>query len=150
MASKKIKPTAVFDTNVLISAAFGKKGTTPDQLLQALRNQAFILVSSPEILTEIEDVLHREKVLKITKMTSPEIKRFMQDIIELAFVVSGDTAVNIIARDPDDNKFLGAALEAKAEYIISGDHHLLELKKYHGIKILTPNKFLTILKQNNP
>ena len=52
------KLLAVLDTNVLISAAFRKKDSTPDLILKALRDQRFILITTPEILTEIEEVLH--------------------------------------------------------------------------------------------
>ena len=47
-----------------------------------------------------------------------------------------------IADDPDDNKFLGCALEAKAYYVVSGDNHLLSLKHFHGIQIVDANAFV--------
>ena len=53
--------------------------------------------------------------------------------------------VNVIKRDLSDNKFLEAALEAKADFIITGDHHLLELREFRGVKILSPSDFLKLL-----
>lgn len=139
------KLLAVLDTNVLISAAFRRKNSRPDQILQELRNQKFILSTTPEILAEIEEVLHREKVIKITKMTEQEIKRFMQDIIDLAYVVPGNVVVQTVEKDPDDDKFIAAAIEGRADYVVSGDKPLLNIKEYHGIKIISPTDFIHLL-----
>ncbi len=53
----------------------------------------------------------------------------------------------IIESDPDDDKFLLCALSGTCDFIISGDRHLLELKSYHGIKIVTPVDFLEMMKK---
>ena len=136
----------VLDTNVLISAAFGIENTTPDQIHRALRKQEYILVTSPEILQEIEEVLNREKIIQITKMTKAEIKKFLQDLIDIAFIVSGNVAVQVSQKDPDDDKFIAAAIEGKADYIVSGDKPLLNIKEYMGIKIISPKDFMRLLK----
>lgn len=145
------KLLAVLDTNVLISAALRKKDSVPDKLLQALKDQKFIFITTPEILTEIEEVLRYEKVLKITKMTEQEIKKFMGDLIDLAFIVPGDVVVQTVEKDPDDDKFLAAAIEGRTDLVVSGDKPLLNIKEYYGIKIVTPVDFLKMLgnKQND-
>ena len=68
-------------------------------------------------------------------------------MVRLSYVTFGtlETAQIIIEKDPKDDKFLHAALEGNADYIVSGDHHLLELKSYEGIKILSPGNFLELL-----
>ena len=137
----------VLDTNVLISAAFGIENTTPDQIHRALRKQEYILVTSPEILQEVEEVLNREKIIQITKMTKAEIKKFLQDLIDIAFIVSGNVAVQVSQKDPDDDKFIAAAIEGKADYIVSGDKPLLNIKEYMGIKIISPKDFMRLLKK---
>lgn len=136
------KLLVVLDTNVLISASFSKKDSIPNQILQALKNQKFILITTPEILDEIEAVLHYQKVLKITKMTESEIKKFMEVIIDLSLVVPGNVIVQTIKKDPDDDKFLAAAIEGRADYVITGDKPLLDIKEYQGVRILTPADFL--------
>lgn len=141
----RAKPLAVLDTNVLISAAFRKKGSIPDKILQALKDQKFILITTPEILAEVEEVLRKEKIIKITKMTEQEIQRFMQDIIDLAFIVPGNVVVQTIEKDPDDDKFLAAAIEGRADYVISGDKPLLNVKEYQGIKMVSPAGFVRLL-----
>lgn len=60
-------------------------------------------------------------------------------------VVVPSEEVHIIKNDPDDDKFIEAALEAKAEYIVSQDKHLLLIKEYRDIKIIPPDKFLKLL-----
>ena len=139
------KLLAVLDTNVLISASFRKKDSIPDQILQSLRDQKFILITTPEILAEIEEVLHYERVLKITKMTEQEIKRFIQDIIDLSFIVPGNVIVQTVEKDPDDDKFLAAAIEGRTDYVVSGDKPLLDIKEYQGIRIITPADSAKIL-----
>jgi len=57
--------------------------------------------------------------------------------------------VNVVKQDPDDNKFIEAALEGEADYIVTQDRHLLKLKEFEGIKIVTPEEFLRILKTHN-
>ena len=54
--------------------------------------------------------------------------------------------VSEIKQDPEDNKFLACALEGEAAYIVSGDNHLLKLKHYKGIQIVTARSFLEIIK----
>lgn len=141
------KILAVLDTNVLISAAFRIPDSTPGQILQTLRSQAFILVTSPQIIEEIEEVINRERIIKRTRMSSYERQKFINDLIDISRVVSGADTVQIVKDDPDDDKFIIAAIEGNADYIISGDHHLLDLEKYNGITVLSPAKFLAILKK---
>ena len=50
--------------------------------------------------------------------------------------------LNIIKKDPDDNKFLECAAEFEADFIITGDKHILELGSYQNIKILSPSNFI--------
>jgi uncharacterized protein len=136
------KLLAVLDTNILISASFGKKGSTTGQILKALRDQKFILITTPEILIEIEEVLHYEKILKLTKMTEQDINKFMEVVIDWSFVVPGDVVVQAVEKDPDDDKFLAAAIEARADYVVSGDKPLLDIGEYQGIRIIAPRDFV--------
>jgi len=138
----------VLDTNVLISASFRRLSSIPNSIYQALKNRQFVLVLSQAILEEIEEVLTREKIVKRTGMSQEEKIEFIEELLEIAFVVSGKKEIQVIQADPDDNKFVTAAIEGFADYIVSGDHHLLDLKTYEGITILSPNDFLAILKKD--
>lgn len=139
------KYRVVLDTNVFISASFVKISPIPNLIYSALKNQRFILVTSPFIIEEIDDVLNRDYIVKHTGMTAKQRKRFIQEVIDFSLLVSGNPSLQVIKADPDDDKFLHAAIEGNADFIVSGDKHLLDLKAYAGIKILTPKGFLQLL-----
>jgi hypothetical protein len=65
-------------------------------------------------------------------------------ILEKSIIVVPNEKIDVVT-DPDDNKFIEAALEGKAQYIVSQDKHLLVLKEYRGIKFIHPDKFLKLL-----
>ncbi len=138
---------AVLDTNILISALITKKQSAPLQLYKAFTAQQFLLITSPSILTEVEDVINREKIVKYHKLSPKQREAIIEQLLTLCYVTLESVKPDkvIIERDPKDDKFLHAALEADADYIVSGDNDLLDLKEYEGIKILSPNDFLAIL-----
>jgi uncharacterized protein len=125
---------AVFDTNVLV-AAFVTEGICAKLLGRARRKQ-FYLVLSPFILEEFENVL-----LKKFSASKEQIRTASHLISETAQIVSHTSVVSGICRDPDDDQILSCALSAEAEYLVTGDNDLLELKEFHGIRIVTPGAF---------
>lgn len=135
----------VVDTNVLISGLFGIKNSPSSKILHAFRNQKFILVTSPLILKEVEDVTNRERIVKLTKMTPQERIDFMDKLIERSDITAGKQLSQIVSRDVKDDKFLACGVEGKADCIISGDDDLLELKEFEGIRIISPQEFVTLL-----
>ena len=139
----------VIDTNVLISGLFGIKSSPSSQILQAVRNQKIILVTSPAILEEVEIVMNRERIVKLTKMTLKERVKFIHQLIQRSDVTTGSQFLSGVSRDIKDDKFLSCAVEAKADYIITGDEDLLVIKAYQGIQIITPRVFLEILTKDN-
>jgi predicted nucleic acid-binding protein len=62
-----------------------------------------------------------------------------------AFIIPGKLDIDVIPEDPADNKIIACALEGDADFIISGDHHLTDLKIFQGIKIVDPAAFLKIV-----
>lgn len=78
---------------------------------------------------------------------SPDIIRdWDRDIGKNAIKVSPARKIELIKEDPPDDMFLECAIEAHADYIVSGDDHLKKLSEFEGIEIVTPKKFLDILK----
>lgn len=134
----------VVDTNVLVSGLFGIKNSPSSKILKAIRNQKIILVTSPVILKEVEDVINRKKIIKVTKMSKKEQRSFLDKLIARSDVTEGQQASKRIGRDVKDDKFLSCAYEAKADYIVTGDEDLLTLKKYEGTKIVTPREFIKL------
>ena len=136
---------AVFDTNVLVSALI-KEGI-PHQILLCAE-EIYQLYICHEILDEVKGVLKRPKILKYSKLTTDKISTFLSDIQNIAHIVIDIPSIDIIKNDPDDNIILACALKAQADYIVSGDKHLIQLASYKWIQIVTPMIFHGILGTN--
>jgi|SRR3989344_6264946 len=134
----------VIDTNVLVSALL-RRTSIPHQIHQAYRDGKFIVIISPEILKEIGEVIHREYIRKRSRMIEGDRKNFIKELYNLSVMTEGKRKVTIVKADPDDNKFIAAALEGEADYIVTGDIHLLSLKEYKGVRIVTPREFTSLL-----
>ena len=126
---------AVFDTNVLL-AAFITEGICSKILVRGRKRQ-FHLILCPVILREFERVL-----IKKFSITRNEARSILQIVSEaMHSVVSPSQSVQGISRDPDDDSILACALEEGADYLVTGDVDLLELKIFKGIPIVTPREF---------
>jgi len=101
------------------------------------------LIVSDEIVQEYLGVLRRPKF----KLTSEMIDPIMAQLFQLADFVAPNFSIHAVQADPSDNKFLEAALAGKVLYIVSGDNHLMNIKEYQDIRILTAREFIFILDQ---
>lgn len=135
----------VIDTNVLVSALISKKPSPPLDIYNLLKSADFLLITSPAILKELEEVINRQTIIKLHQRTQEQIEEILHKITETSYIVPGLISVDVVKDDPDDNKFIAAALEGKADYIISGDKHLLNMKEYQRIKIFSPAEFIRTL-----
>ena len=136
---------AVIDTNLFISGLFAKDSLSA-QLQDLWINQSFELVTSIEIIKEISRVLNYPRIKEHFKPNDKIIKRFFRLIFRKAIISKDIYHTDIIVDDPTDNKFLGCALEKKADYIVSRDPHLRNLKQYHGIQIVDAATFIEKVK----
>lgn len=133
-------PTArvVLDTNVLISGIlFGGK---PREVLELVIQGKIKAYLSPEILNEFKEVLGRPK-FGLSREECFAISREVEDAFSLVYP---QIIIDRIQDDPDDNAILECALAAEAEYIISGDPHLLNLGTIEEIKIFSPSRFISL------
>ena len=122
----------VIDTNQFVSSLISKQGKSA-RLVDLWRQQYFILVTSLEIIAEIKKVLEYPHITQKYKLNKADIQSLLILIEHEAVIVPNSPVVNVIKDDPDDNKFLACALAAQAEYIVSGDQHLLSLGRYGSI-----------------
>jgi uncharacterized protein len=131
----------VIDTSVFIAALLRPtSNSSPRQILRLWREGRFSLVIAPPLLEELVTRLIRRGV------SPSDIEDLLVDIRLIALHIPGAyEATRLDQIDPDDNKFLAAAYEAKADYLVSVDNHLLSLKYYHGTQILNPALFLRVL-----
>ncbi|MBI2672330.1 putative toxin-antitoxin system toxin component, PIN family [Candidatus Woesearchaeota archaeon] len=131
---------AVLDTNVFISGIFWE-GNFCSQIIEVWKEGKITLVTSSPIIEELIKVLKDFKV----QMQDEEIKEWEKVIIENAVIVESSIKLDLIKDDPSDNKFIEAALTGKAKFLVSQDKHLLRLKQYENIKIVTPEDFLKLI-----
>jgi putative PIN family toxin of toxin-antitoxin system len=132
---------AVVDTNVLISGATGS--TVPGQVVDAWRREKYILVTSPQLVSEVERVLHYPNIMSQFSFSEKSISDFIGTLTTRGYVTSGTLSLNVLENDPDDNWVIAAAVEGAADYIVTGDKkHLLSLGSYQNISIINPKEFL--------
>ena len=139
----------VLDTNVFVSALINPRGK-PAQILNYVFESKVRLFTSPSIIEELERVLSYPKLVKRHGLEKQELKKFVSDLLSILSLVEGKKAIELIAEDPADNNYLSCALDAKADFIVSGDIHLLNLREYEGIQIITPSQFLEMLEKEKP
>lgn len=134
----KNKPRVVFDTNIYLSGLIF--GGNPGQCIELMRYKDVDLFVSRAIILEIVSNL-RGKFGR----SEEEITIFIEWLSRFATIVFPQKRVKIVKHDPD-NRILECALKCDADYVVSGDKkHLLSLKKFRGIPILSPKEFLEIL-----
>jgi putative PIN family toxin of toxin-antitoxin system len=132
----------VADTNVLVSARIVPIGK-PAAIFHQIG--LFEHVTSPEILAETESVLHRRHIQRRYKLTNEDVADFIRYLRDVSTIIEPVAEVSGVSVDPDDDKFLSLAIEAGADYVVSGDPHLTDLGGYAGITIVTPARFLDLL-----
>lgn len=131
---------AVVDTNVIISGSLWEG--RPAEVMRQIETGRVEMYLSADILEEIEEVLEQEKLKGPIARSGQSVKMVMNKIYSMASIVNPKVKVRRVKEDPDDNKFLECAVECKADYIISGDKHLLDLGEHGGIKIVLASQFL--------
>jgi|SRR3989338_7117016 len=133
----------VLDTNLVISAALSREGN-PAKIFEMLLLGYMKNYTTQEIINEIKEVMERPK---ITKHLNKQDRFFMLTHFENnSEKIKSTTHIKVVDKDPADDKFINCALTAKADYIISGDNHLLKLKTYENMRIINPATFLQIIK----
>ena len=135
------KLRAVVDTNLFISGLFAKD-TVSARLQDLWINQDFDLVTSIEIIKEVSRVLYYPRIQERFKPKEDTIRRFFRLIFRKAIIAKDIYRTDRVVDDPTDNKFLACALEKKADYIVSRDPHLRNIKHYHGIQIIDATAFI--------
>ena len=152
MNKKEIK--AVVDTSVIVSSLLGSPHAAPAKVLKAMLQGAFQAYTSKQALEELYDVLLSEKIA--------ELLGGKVEAAVLTFILVNSKAKTVkpkkrikMCRDPDDDKYLEIAYQAKADYIVTLDKDMLDLRdknkqakiNKHTVKILTPKEFLQTLEK---
>ena len=135
----------VLDANVLVSALISPKGS-PATVLSYWQEGKLEIVVSAAILQEVDRVLHYPRIQKRYHLPDEIVQRLLNLLRKGAIVVEPDEEVEVVERDPSDNRYLECAVAGRALYVVSGDGHLLDLKEYRGIQILAPREFVILQK----
>lgn len=130
----------VLDTNVWISALLWSG--PPNDILCLGEFKSIVLVASPSIVEEARDVLARPKFAPRIAALDTSVGELIESLLTVAEVIGEPIAEPVIAADPDDDRVLACVVAGKARWIVSGDAHLLALKRHERIAILAPTEVL--------
>ncbi|MFH1457180.1 MAG: putative toxin-antitoxin system toxin component, PIN family [Patescibacteria group bacterium] len=131
----------ILDTNILVDALKDSASITW-QILELAHTGDVRFFASYKIMREYELIIGRE-------VKKQEDKSILEKFISQVEVVKITKHVRVVKWDPEDDKFINAALSANADYIISSDNHLLDLQEYDDIKILSPKDFYYFYKNQD-
>ena len=131
----------VLDVNILVSSLISK-GKPRELWLKAVSGE-FQLVLSRRIVEEFVEVISRPKFQRY--LGERDVLDFLEALSTRAKIVRTRSRLRIIREDPEDNSILAAAYDGRADYIVSGDRHLLGLREFEGIKILKVERILELL-----
>jgi putative PIN family toxin of toxin-antitoxin system len=134
-------PKVVIDTNIYISAIFW--GGKPREVVDLGRDEKMFIFISSDIEREIA-----EKLRTKFKLDENEINQIISDFSTFTIPIKITNRIQAVLNDPDDDKFIECAVVCKADFIVSGDKHLLDMKEYQGIKILRAAEFLKVKNDN--
>ncbi|MEK6943056.1 MAG: putative toxin-antitoxin system toxin component, PIN family [Nanoarchaeota archaeon] len=127
------------DTNILISATFWHGAS--DRIISKVETKEIQLILSEDIIKEYAKVLNYEEIKNKIKDKNLIMKHTLSKIISISAIIEPKIKLHVIKDDPDDNKILECAVAGNVSCIVSNDKHLLKLKTFRNIPILTPNEF---------
>jgi len=147
MGGESSRHHIVVDTNLIISGVIAPTGN-PYALLQAWRRGEVALITSSEIIAEVERVLHKPRLRQRYGLTDEQIQGVVDELQSGAIQAVPLSSLPIQSRDPNDDMFLAVALGAAATFLVSGDNDLLSLKgapELGELRIVTVPEFLDLL-----
>jgi putative PIN family toxin of toxin-antitoxin system len=130
----------VLDTNVLISGVIASGYSA--SILDAARREEIKLVTSAHLLEEFSDVISRRHIARKYPKAAEEAEILLDFLRAFAILSSVIPDERTISPDRDDDFVLACVLDEKADCIVSGDPHLLNLKSFKSVPILTPREFV--------
>ena len=136
-----MKPIVVLDSNIYISSTFWDGG--PYIIAKKAIKQDIIVFISSHIIGQVRNVLRRD-----INLPMQEIDDIVDSLVYVTNMIEPKEKFDIIKEDPPDNRILECAVASKATFIISYNKHLLVMKDFRGIKIVTPKQFLDLINKN--
>lgn len=131
----------VVDTNVIVSSFLNEDSNSASIIHLILQGKIKLCLSNG-IFSEYKGVLSRSK---FKHLDQPSIKSLLSQLKKKALSVKPNTPIDIITNDPADNKFLECTLEAKADFLVTGNRKHFPFKKFHNTYIVTPKEFFVFI-----
>jgi uncharacterized protein len=135
----------VLDTNVVVSGTFWSGASF--EVMRLVDAGKISMVLSSEILREYSEILSSREIIAKTSTNRRATEKVIRKVSSIAIFVVPAQKFNVVRDDPDDDKFIDAAVEGCAGFIVTQDKHLLKLLRYGQIAIVTPEAFLEADKQ---
>lgn len=136
----------VADTGIAVSALLWRG--LPHQLLREAEAKRIELWTSPDLLNELANVLSRSKFATRLAPLHATVEEVVASYARLAQMVLPTSIPRVILEDPDDDVVVACAVTAQAHYVVSGDAHLLGVRRHQTIECVTPRAFLDLLKSH--
>jgi len=147
----KAKLKVVLDSVILVSAFLARTEKKLAAELFRLCMTKELLYTAEEILEETRRVLlEKDHIRSKYLYHDSEVDRFIELVREKSTVVGQLPDIQVIERDPKDDMIIACALAAQADYIVSRDLDLLDLREYQGIQITSPEEFIHYLRNHGP
>ena len=123
-----------------MSAAIASQGALRDLVDAWLTQRAFVVVSSEEILDDVQKALERSYFAK--RLSPSDRADYLALVRREVILVTARTEVHAVAKDPDDDLVLAAAVDSEARYLVTGDRGLLDVASFRGVEIVTARQFM--------
>jgi uncharacterized protein len=138
-----MKLKVVLDTNIIVSGLLfvGNESL----LLELVEKEEIVMHVSPQMIDELETVLDYPHLKKHVLRAGKSKEHLVARIFRMSVPKQPRERITCQLTDPNDCKIIECAVEAGAEYIVSGDSHLLDLKSYNGIQIVSSKRMLEII-----
>jgi putative PIN family toxin of toxin-antitoxin system len=134
----------VLDANIYISALISTLGN-PRIITKRWEQRDFEVLITEDIINEVARVIRYPHITKRHNKGEKKIRSYLKLLSTQATLVEVNETLDIIKYDETDNRYLECAVAGKADYIVSGDNHLLSIGEYKGIIILSPAAFVALL-----
>jgi putative PIN family toxin of toxin-antitoxin system len=144
-SSKRQKSKVVLDTNVWVSAILW--GGLPAKILSSAEEKSIEIILSEEILREINRILGYNRLREVYEKAGVSKDELMSIIATIGRLVDVVTRLDAVPDDDSDNRILECALDGDAEYIVTGDRHLLQLGHFRKVKILSVHEFMRLIRK---
>lgn len=135
----------VLDTNIWVSAMVW--GGSPASIIKAAEDNRIDIVVSEEIVREIGRTLAYPRLREVYECVNVKREELIEAVLRIAIIVEVKAEVDVIHEGSADNKFLECALDGNADYVVSGDEHLLRIKHYGRMQVISVRQFLKLLEE---